>query len=119
MQAQDDARPGADSEAAGADLLQEDAPSPILRQASVQTSDRLVMLLGRCVGERDGCVIVDLTDEQYAELRAALAQPNGGVLMAEDGTLTVRDPEPEVAIPTFEERIAAEVARVLAERGIR
>lgn len=66
----------------------------IPRQASVRTSDRLVLQLGRGVGERDGCEIVDLTDEKYAELQAALAQPNGGVLLAADGTITVLPPVP-------------------------
>jgi hypothetical protein len=72
--------------------MEEDGATPW--QASVQTTDRLVIQIGRGVGERDGCVIVDLTDEAYADLSTALDQPNGGVLMAEDGALTVLDPPP-------------------------
>lgn len=89
-------------------------------QAQIRLSDRLVIQTGISLGDRDEpCVIIDLTDEQYAALQTALSVPNGGVLMAEDGTLTTLPPPPEMPpFPTFEERVAAEVARVLAARGL-
>jgi hypothetical protein len=57
------------------------------------------MQTGTSLGERDGCVIVELTDDAYVDLLEVLAEPNGGVRLAEDGALTVLDPpeppEPE------------------------
>lgn len=66
-------------------------------QAQVQTSDRLVLQSGQGLGERDGCVIVDLEDAQATAIRAALAQPNGGVTLAADGTIAALPaPQPVV-----------------------
>lgn len=63
-------------------------------QAQVQEADRLVVQVGQSVGDRDGCVVVDLTDEAATELMAAMSQPNGGVVLAVDGTITVLPPVP-------------------------
>jgi hypothetical protein len=67
-------------------------------QAQVRDSDRLVVQHGSSLGERDGHTILDLGDEDYAELMAALAQPNSGVRLAEGGALTVL-PEPPAPEP--------------------
>lgn len=64
-------------------------------QAQVQDVDRLVVQTGSGLGEREGCAIVELADEDYAALLAALAAPNGGVRLAEDGAITVLDPPAE------------------------
>lgn len=70
-------------------------------QAQIRDSDRLVIQTGNGLGQRAGCTIVELTDGAYANLLSALTQPNGGVRLAVDGSLTVLDsPEPPEPPPS-------------------
>lgn len=73
------------------------------KQIARRTSDRVVEQYGVGIGERAGCVVEPITDEQYAALMAALAQPNGGTVANADGTFTAlpapppRAPDPQIA----------------------
>lgn len=61
------------------------------RQASVRTSDRVVFQVGTSIGERDGCVNENITDDQFAAIMDAPA-PNGGIVLDPDGTVRYLPP---------------------------
>lgn len=62
-------------------------------QASVRQDDGRVMQTGQGIGDLDGCTIVELTDKQATQVRAALSKPNDGVFVHGDGSVTVAQSE--------------------------
>jgi hypothetical protein len=57
-------------------------------QASVRRVDRVIVQVGLGLSSSDDCDVVALTDAQTAALEALAAEPNGGIVLNEDGTFT-------------------------------
>lgn len=79
--------------------------------ASVRRADRVVVQVGESLGERDDADIVTFTDAQAADLATLLAQPNGGVVLNADGTLTALPaPTPPTPPPDPDDELAQAIA---------
>lgn len=56
--------------------------------ASVRTLDHIVVQVGESIAQRDGCINVSFTQAQSDSFVSLQAQPNSGIVLNADGTLT-------------------------------
>lgn len=87
-----------------------------MTQASVRMTDRAVVQVGRSLGARADCAIVELGDQELADLKAAYAQPHGLVYLAADGTVT-SDPPPAPVPPSDQAAFDAAVFKLRTTFG--
>lgn len=87
-------------------------------QICIRALDRIVMQFGTSLGKLEGCDITELTEGEADALKAALAEPNGGVVVNADRTFTALaapPPGPPPPDPDEELRLAIEGASSLTE----
>src|SRR4051812_34185054 len=58
-------------------------------QAQIRTGDRWIIQFGQSLGERPGSIIVELTPQQEADIRAAASQLTGGIMLSDQGDIVI------------------------------
>ena len=86
-------------------------------QASIRLSDRAVVQLGQSLGQRDDCLIHDLTDQEIIDLKTAYAQPHGPVYLSAAGVVTFDPPPPPPPPPADQAQFDTAVAKLRATFG--
>lgn len=74
-------------------------------QASVRTIDRVIIQVGRSLGERGDCVIVELTSDQEQAIRDAFAQPHGYIYLSAAGVVSFDPPPPAPPDPFLASKV--------------
>jgi hypothetical protein len=86
-------------------------------QASVRTADRVIVQYGQSLAERADCQLVELSDQQLADLRAAIAQPHGLIYLTANGTVTFDPPPPPPPPPADQAAFDTAVSKLRATFG--